>query len=231
MSSTNKTSHYELSQFIGTDKPAWLTDYNGDMLKIDTGLAAAAAEASGAQGTATSAASAAQAAQNTANQAVTSAQANAEDLTELKAALTNKVVNGTAINNQTTQVFVFSESDYIQCIKTNTTFAALPETTNIYGTHTRIPLYSIPGNVFKIVTSTITDDNVKIYCGVLNAKYTDAKGTSEIIPVSLRAFYDGANTIFFGDILTSQYSKMTRIANLWGNFTVLFSGNFVSVDV
>ena len=230
MSSTNKTSHYELSQFIGTDKPAWLTDYNGDMLKIDTGLAAAAAEASGAQGTATSAASAAQAAQNTANQAAMSAQANAEDLTELKAALTNKVVQGTAINNQTTQLFILSESDYIQCIKTNTSFAALPETTNIYNTHTRIPLYSIPGNVFKIVTSTITDNNAKINCGVLNTKYTDAESTSEIIPTTLSAFYDGANTIFFDDILTSQYSKMTRIANLWGNFTVLFSGNFVSLE-
>lgn len=36
MSSTNKTSNYELSQYIGTDKPTYLGDYNGDMLKIDT---------------------------------------------------------------------------------------------------------------------------------------------------------------------------------------------------
>lgn len=35
MSSTNKTTNYELSQFIQTDKPTWLGDYNGDMLKID----------------------------------------------------------------------------------------------------------------------------------------------------------------------------------------------------
>lgn len=35
MSSTNKTTNYELSQFIGTDKPAWLNDYNTDMSKID----------------------------------------------------------------------------------------------------------------------------------------------------------------------------------------------------
>lgn len=35
MSSTNKTTNYELSQFIGTDKPAWLADYNADMSKID----------------------------------------------------------------------------------------------------------------------------------------------------------------------------------------------------
>lgn len=41
MGSTNTTTYYNLSQFIGTDKPAWLQDYNGDMLKIDTGINAA----------------------------------------------------------------------------------------------------------------------------------------------------------------------------------------------
>lgn len=35
MSSTNKTQNVELSQFLGQDKPAWLTDYNEDMRKID----------------------------------------------------------------------------------------------------------------------------------------------------------------------------------------------------
>lgn len=35
MSSTNKTTNLELSQFIGSDSPKWLTDYNADMEKID----------------------------------------------------------------------------------------------------------------------------------------------------------------------------------------------------
>lgn len=35
MSSTNKTPNYELSQYVGTDKPTYLGDYNSDMLKID----------------------------------------------------------------------------------------------------------------------------------------------------------------------------------------------------
>ena len=46
MGSTNKTSNYELSQFLGSDKPAWLLDYNGDMLKIDTQMKANADAAS-----------------------------------------------------------------------------------------------------------------------------------------------------------------------------------------
>lgn len=40
MSSTNKTTNYELSQFVGSDKPAWLGDYNQDMSKIDTQMKA-----------------------------------------------------------------------------------------------------------------------------------------------------------------------------------------------
>lgn len=38
MSSTNKTTNYNLSQFVGTDIPSILNDYNGDMLKIDTAV-------------------------------------------------------------------------------------------------------------------------------------------------------------------------------------------------
>lgn len=55
MASTNKTTHYELSQFLGTDKPAWLTDYNADMSKIDTGINGAQTTATGADGKADSA--------------------------------------------------------------------------------------------------------------------------------------------------------------------------------
>lgn len=38
MASTNKTTHYELSQYVGSDKPTYLTDYNNDMSAIDTGI-------------------------------------------------------------------------------------------------------------------------------------------------------------------------------------------------
>ena len=177
MSSTNKTSHYELSQFIGTDKPAWLTDYNGDMLKIDTGLAAAAAKASGAQGTATSAASAAKAAQNTANQAVTSAQAANDDLTELKAALTNTVDNMTNSPNVNSGSNVISYSDYIVTIKCENSFAQKPTSTTVVGNETRFPIASINSNIFKISASTISDNNSKIYCNnSVNVKNYIIKG-------------------------------------------------------
>lgn len=35
MTATNHTENYGLSQFVGTDRPSWLVDYNGDMARID----------------------------------------------------------------------------------------------------------------------------------------------------------------------------------------------------
>lgn len=38
MTATSHTGNYNLSQFVGTDRPTWLGDYNGDMTKIDAQL-------------------------------------------------------------------------------------------------------------------------------------------------------------------------------------------------
>lgn len=64
MSSTNKTPHYNLSQFGDSpdDKPSWRGDYTADMNKIDDQMYANAQAAQAAQTAATSATGAAQAA-------------------------------------------------------------------------------------------------------------------------------------------------------------------------
>lgn len=94
MSSTNRTPHYNLSQFIDTDKPTWRGDINADMSKIDTalndvhtsavqavGIANAAkteaAAAKQAADTATDALEATQAAANTANTTANEAKSEA----------------------------------------------------------------------------------------------------------------------------------------------------------
>lgn len=41
MAHTNETTNYGLSQFVGTDRPSWIDDYNADMGKIDTAIKAA----------------------------------------------------------------------------------------------------------------------------------------------------------------------------------------------
>lgn len=93
MSSTNKTTNYKLSQYIGTDKPTYLGDYNGDMLKIDTQMKANADSASNAK----SAASAAQAVADKASKDVqtlnNSVTANSEDIASLKTKNTQQDVS------------------------------------------------------------------------------------------------------------------------------------------
>ena len=80
MASTNKTTTLDLSQFVGTDKPDWLTDYNADMEKIDawattaeSDISAATADASSAKTTASAASTAANQASATANNALSKA--------------------------------------------------------------------------------------------------------------------------------------------------------------
>lgn len=67
MGSTNFTPNYNLPQFIGTDKPAWLTDVNTAFSNIDTAIKNAADDASSAVSTAGSASSAAAGAVNSVN--------------------------------------------------------------------------------------------------------------------------------------------------------------------
>lgn len=43
--STNQTTHYNLSQYVANDKPTYLIDYNGDMLKIDNAIYTASTKA------------------------------------------------------------------------------------------------------------------------------------------------------------------------------------------
>lgn len=69
MAHTNTTTNYSLPQFIATDKPAWLTDFNGAMSDIDGQMKLNADAASTAGSTATAAASAATAASTAASNA------------------------------------------------------------------------------------------------------------------------------------------------------------------
>ena len=83
MGATNTTTHYNLSQFVSTDKPAWLQDYNGDMLKIDTAIDAAKV--------------AADTAQTIANAASGASTQNASDITALSTTVSGQGSNITAL--------------------------------------------------------------------------------------------------------------------------------------
>lgn len=73
MASTNKTTNYNLSQYVGSDKPTYLGDYNGDMQKIDTQMKANADSATSANSLATLAKNTADLAEEHAQTGITNA--------------------------------------------------------------------------------------------------------------------------------------------------------------
>lgn len=74
MATTNHTDNYELSQYIGTDITSYLSNYNGDMQKIDAQMKVNADDAATAMSDAASAVIASEAAIESAGTALTTAQ-------------------------------------------------------------------------------------------------------------------------------------------------------------
>lgn len=92
--STNKTANYNLSQYIGSDKPTYLGDYNSDMNKIDTqmkansdGVTSASTKADLAKTTADTALNNADLAQTTAEEAQTTGTNALQKATDVEAEL------------------------------------------------------------------------------------------------------------------------------------------------
>ena len=75
MGHTNSTTNYALPQFIGSDKPAWLTDVNNAYAAIDTAIKSAADDATQAAADATAASTAAGNAATAASNAQSTASA------------------------------------------------------------------------------------------------------------------------------------------------------------
>lgn len=90
MSHTNSTIHYSLPQFVGTDIPTWLGDFNSAMTAIDNGINSAATTAGSASTTAAQASTDAAAAQAAANSAISSAASASQAASDAAAAVTTE---------------------------------------------------------------------------------------------------------------------------------------------
>ena len=114
MAHTNSTSNYSLSQFVGTDKPTFLGDYNGDMLKIDAAIKSAADAADGAVTTANAASALATDAASTASGAASDAStASATATTAL-----NTANNATTTANSASATATSAASDAATAVST-----------------------------------------------------------------------------------------------------------------
>jgi hypothetical protein len=155
MAHTNQTPNYGLSEFLGTDKPAWLVDYNGDMEKIDLGLKAAKDVADAAK------AEADQGALDIASVTVTANSAEAK-ATE---ALSNTADAYDATSTYAINDYVLYNGILYRCITT----ISVPEAFN--GDHwTRTTLETMIENVDSKVNSiVINPDGTNEYTDLLNA--------------------------------------------------------------
>lgn len=92
MAHTNETLNYKLPQFVDTDQPTWLGDFNGAMLSIETGITGVGANASTALSAANNAVNRVgqvettiSGVQTTANNAYSLSANNEADITKLDA--------------------------------------------------------------------------------------------------------------------------------------------------
>lgn len=108
MASTNKTTNYELSQYVGSDKPTYLGDYNGDMLKIDTQMKVNATAAATADSKAVTAG-------DNASTALTNAAAAQNTADTASSTATNALSKATANETAITAIqtgLVYSTTEY-----------------------------------------------------------------------------------------------------------------------
>lgn len=134
MGATNTTTHYNLSQFVSTDKPAWLQDYNGDMAKIDAGIDEAKVSADTAQNTANAAASASTQNTNDITALSTTVSAQGNNITSLQSnvnTINSLIGNGTPTTTDQTLIGAINElhADFISG-GTNITAIAQNQTGN-----------------------------------------------------------------------------------------------------
>lgn len=152
MASTNKTTNYNLSQFIGSDKPTYLGDYNSDMLKIDAqmktnadNVATAISGIETATATANSANQTAQSANTTANSANQTAQTANTNANNAQSTANSALATATTASGKADQV----ESN-LNTFENNFNF-------------TSITSYSSASD-FNINYATLSTSNLRVVC-------------------------------------------------------------------
>lgn len=227
MASTGKTTNYELSQFIGTDKPSWLGDYNGDMLKIDTALGSINATATTAQSGVASAQSAASAAQMTANAAQQTASANAQDITEIKSDLVFSLIQTTPTNDANAPFNVIFSKNII-LFKGALYNQNKPSTVTVYSDTTRWAFQSVAQNIFNLPVSTIADNNNKFFVGSATS-LVKTSGPDTTIPIPLFAYFDGANTNFYLSFSSTHWTTIVSLTSVACDLPCCLTGHLIDV--
>lgn len=219
MSYTNSTPNLHLPQYIATDKPTYLGDWNASMQTIDTVITATQATANGANSTAISANSTAQTAQQSANTANTKADNNATEIASIKDMFTKTSLTiNTASSDYNWVGYSANMNNFSFNLAFNSAVSNLQNKGTVQDSNTLNVLFSINQNIFKLETGAIGGNNNKELIGFSRRYETDS--VNVIYGTIIKAYWDGANTIFYSTIPTSTINLTTQIT-VWGNITVL----------
>lgn len=233
MSATNKTTYLDLPNFIGTDVPSWLGDFNGAMEKIDTGYNNVDIKAGQAASTANSASSKADI--NT--QSINSINAELKTLKEAVKTYDN-ILNFKMITCIPSPNNLQPDSSMIMTQNTNKTLTSLKfNATLLYplssptkflftwsaggGTTTFYDLFTIEDNCFNLNQTALPKSAECLTVGVMSYRNNS---TGAISRLYVRAWYDGATT-HIGAIF-SQEPKAAR--TMWMDGTVFLSGSVIA---
>lgn len=233
MSATNKTTYLDLPQFIGTDVPSWLGDFNGAMEKIDTGYNNVDIKTGKAASTANSASSKADI--NT--QSITSINA---ELKTLKQAVQNydNILNFKTVTCVPSPNNLTDSSSMLMTQNTNKTLASLKFNANMLfplsnpskyvftwstssETTTFYDLFTIEDNCFNLNQTALPRSAECLTIGVMTYRNDSTRAIARLY---VRAWYDGATTHVGAIFSTEPTAKLT----LWMNATVFLSGSVIS---
>ena len=241
MASTNKTTNYELSQFLGSDKPAWLSDYNSDMNKIDTQMKANADAATSAGSNASSALteigdltqlttttktsavaainevdSNTDTAQNTANSAYSAASSNASAISALSDYLNLSTFTTPSVS--VTNAVVGQAQTEISCASNSTGTLG-----KIYG---RISFDSTAANSTITFSTPLRPDTAITVNGIAINEWSDDGNTwSAPIPTSVSIGTDGMATISITGSVNGRRRRILLMA------CVIFAKSFGDVPI
>lgn len=221
MSYTNHTTNLELPQYVGTDKPTYLGDFNTAMSTIDTAYASNKALAEGAQttantanNTATQAASDASSATSTANAAATAAaQADTKADTALNSAASANTKADTAISNAAANALKIGDLSSLNTTDKTDVVSAINEVNTDYTllTATGTTPITLPASYKEIVV---------IVKGTAGGSYTWSFGTFP------KTFIDNAPTNSHYVIRTGHYYSTSD----YSNCNIFISSTQVTLD-
>lgn len=179
MASTNKTANYNLSQYVGTDKPTYLSDYNTDMYNIDAQMKVNADNVA-------TAISGIETATTTANTANTNAQTAIS--TANSASSTASEASTTATNAQTTAN---------SALATATTAQSTANTANTTA--------NTANSKADTITSRLNLSNITTYG---TSDVTVTSGTLSSCSITVATNTDGSLFKFYGEISGSGLDKV-----------------------